>query len=319
MDGPAGILLVGGFWFTTSSVFSTWANTAFLIEFQSGIGHTFVRFAGASILCALTMGPVTAMEKLRKGAAAFLVPAVALFCANFFNSIALEFAGITLTYTIKSTIPVCTVGYCVLVDGKRYSLQTYLSLVPLVVGASLAAASDVSFNLVGLLAALASTASQTILNIHSKRASARSEVTGFAAFFVMCVLCWAITTPLFFLLPSEPILSKVLAAFDNPTSWWPPAPWLLVVATALAYQMEYALNFIFGTYVGAVTFAVADIARRLAIITVGSFIFHKPLTLTNIGGIILALLGVGAYTFVTSRPGSVLNPGSPRTRFVKGV
>jgi len=47
---------IGAAWFISSAVFSTWANTAFLNEFESTIGHTFVRFVGASILSACAMG-----------------------------------------------------------------------------------------------------------------------------------------------------------------------------------------------------------------------------------------------------------------------
>jgi hypothetical protein len=51
-------------------------------------------------------------------------------------------------------------------------------------------------------------------------------------------------------------------------------PLILMSLAALAYQMEYALNFIFVTMVDPVTFAVADIVRRLAVILTG---VHLPL------------------------------------------
>lgn len=46
-------------------------------------------------------------------------------------------------------------------------------------------------------------------------------------------------------------------------------PLILMSLAALAYQMEYSLNFIFVTMVDPVTFAVADIVRRLAVILTG--------------------------------------------------
>lgn len=80
-------------------------------------------------------------------------PAIFLFVANYANSIALEKAGITLTYIIKACIPVFTVAICTF-QGERYSVLIYTSLLPICVGVALACAGDLDFNLFGLLAAL---------------------------------------------------------------------------------------------------------------------------------------------------------------------
>ena len=137
---------------------STYANTAFLNEFSSPLGHTFVRFAGASLLSAVTLGPVKTRRLLlgrqssisvdktlqqppddtQSGTKAYARCGLLLFAANYCNSISLSLTGITVTYVVKAAIPVFTVLICALGLGKAYPKAVYASLVPTVLGIALA-------------------------------------------------------------------------------------------------------------------------------------------------------------------------------------
>ncbi len=85
-------------------------------------------------------------------------------------------------------------------------------------------------------------------------------------------------------------------------------PAILMSIAAVAYYMEYVLNFIFVGYVSSVTFSVSDIARRVAIIMTGAVVFQKPLTTMNWVGIAVALGGVLWYSFIDSQ----LAPSKPQ-------
>ena len=41
---------IGLWWFASSALLSTWANTTFLRYFEDPILHTFIRFAGSAVL-----------------------------------------------------------------------------------------------------------------------------------------------------------------------------------------------------------------------------------------------------------------------------
>ena len=108
-----------------------------------------------------------------------------------------------------------------------------------------------------------------------------------------------LSTAGFLLMPSAPVFAKAWDALAGPERNGYPA--LLIVAAAAAYQIEYGLNFVFSSYVDPLTFSVADISRRLAIILVGTVLFDKQLTSLNIAGIALALLGVLSYNVLNQR------------------
>jgi len=84
---------------------------------------------------------------------------------------------------------------------------------------------------------------------------------------------------------------------------WPTA---LIVIASFAYYVEYVLNFIFVGYVNPVTFSVSDIARRVAIISTGAVVFHKPLTAMNWIGISVALFGVLSYSYIEAQSSQVV-------------
>ena len=106
-----------------------------------------------------------------------------------------------------------------------------------------------------------------------------------------------------------------LSPFSEGTAFFPNAarPLALIVLTTVAYELEYALNFVFVAFVDPVTFSICDTARRLAVILTGAVVFNKPLTSTNIQGIVLALGGVISYSFASSPEASKTDPRYKRS------
>lgn len=213
---------------------------------------------------------------------------------------------------MKACIPVFTVLVCT-AQGQRFPLLIYVSLIPICAGVILASGSDLDFSLAGLMAALTSALAQTFMNISIKGVRNATGYSGSKAFLGMAIISSVLTVPIMLMGSSNPagssvgadaaadaaktsidVLRSVFDKFQTGDRW----PLILTVLAALAYHIEYALNFVFVGYVSAVTFSVSDIARRIAIILTGAVVFNKTLTMQNWLGISVALGGVLWYSYL---------------------
>lgn len=170
--------------------------------------------------------------------------------------------------------------------GQKVSLRMAATLVPTVAGVALSAWADTEFAWDGFIAAWISTISQALLNVTSKTVIASSGLSGERSQLMLVTIAsilMLIGHIAFENLKYEPILEK---AAKNEHSLF------VLVMVFVAYHVEYVLNFIVTENVSEVHFSVLDVARRLSIILAGAFLFGKVLSLLNIFGVTLALVGV---------------------------
>lgn len=316
MAGSA--LLVGSAWIATSAVFSTYANGIFLRTFRDPYAHTFLRFAFSSALSlaytAVADRPLLA--RLPQLSRRLLVPSVLLLLANVLNSLGMQHAGVTVTYVVKSLIPFFTVFVCRL-RGERFDTAAYASLVPICAGVCLASLTDLDFNAVGFLCALASSLSQTLLNIVSKERIQECSLSGMQGFFVMATVCTILSAPM--LLISYAQANGVMCILDighcSDLRFYSDRRlllWIVLMGVA-AYHIEYTLNFLYIKLCSPLAFSVTDILRRLGTIVCGTVIFSKPLSLLNVAGVLVALTGVFSYSAASTnaRAKCARPPASP--------
>mmetsp|Transcript_31904 Transcript_31904/g.63285 ORF Transcript_31904/g.63285 Transcript_31904/m.63285 type:complete len:232 (+) Transcript_31904:2-697(+) len=215
-------------------------------------------------------------------------------------------SGITITYVVKSLIPFFTVIVC-RIRGQQFNNVVYMSLIPVCAGVSLASGTDLDFDWSGFACALISTVCQTMLNVASREKIHKLGLSGARAFVVMAATCAILTAPLLFV--SYHTLPGGLARFvaGDGVTQPPPSGFsyaAVVFLAALAYAVEYGLNFLFVPLCSSLTFSVTDIIRRLGTITVGALLFAKPLSSLNVAGIGLSLVGVLAYTLASNSAGA---------------
>jgi hypothetical protein len=279
-------------WFLCSAFASTYLNTAFLKEFHGdAYALTLVRFLGSSIfgfvanVFQIGNSKRLSLEEFFQVFFTFLLPAVCLLSANLFNSVSLDRGGITLTYVVKAGIPLVTVIICLL-KGQLVSARLAATLIPTVIGVALSAWADTEFAWDGFIAAWISTIAQALLNVSSKTSIQSTGLSGQRSQFVLVtissILMLIANVGLEFL-DWEPIIEKVKKSEKSLA---------VLILVALAYHVEYVLNFIVTENVSEVHFSVLDVARRLAIILAGAAMFGKVLSGLNVFGVILALLGV---------------------------
>mmetsp|Transcript_47902 Transcript_47902/g.111738 ORF Transcript_47902/g.111738 Transcript_47902/m.111738 type:complete len:449 (+) Transcript_47902:55-1401(+) len=291
-SGYASAAAVGLCWVATSAVLSTRGNSNFVATFHDAMAHNCVRFSFSSLcgyLYLRTRGAVR-WSSFRRKSKVLLSSSVLLWCANFANSVSLERTGISVTYVFKSLIPFLTVLMCRL-KGQQFSLRIYACLVPICIGVSLATITDLQFDTLGAVFAFFSALAQTGLNIQSKSCIRQLKVSGMEAFVVMSTSCVAISVPatLLWSLAGHSILAKVH------TVGVPHAAGVIVQA-GFTYFMEYSLNFAYVSCCTPLAFSITDICRRVSTVLYGAFLFNKPLTVVNAGGIVLSLTGALAFS-----------------------
>lgn len=258
----------------------------------------------------------------------FLLPSLFLFIANYTNSIALDRIGISLTYTSKCGIPLITVLFTLLLDGVSAlpSNATLFSLLPIAMGIGAASWNSPTFELFGFLAALVSTTSQAALNVVSKRVMRKTGVKGveaqramvFVALGIGLLMTWANTLggKLKELREYGSNIGNIATLSDDeqqeevailqPTSSSHPPSWLTYLAV-LAYHMEYVLSFSFVGLVEPITYGTCDALRRLLIIVTGRQLFGgDKFSKTNLGGILMALLGALMYSITSAKTGGLV-------------
>ena len=96
--------------------------------------------------------------------------AFAKFLSSVLAHVSIWKVPVSYAHTVKASMPIFTVVITRVALGTRHATLTYLSLMPIVGGVAVATLSEVSFDLMGLLTALAATCGFAVITIFSKQA-----------------------------------------------------------------------------------------------------------------------------------------------------
>lgn len=201
--------------------------------------------------------------------------------------VALKFVAMSFTETVKSSAPIFTVFISRLLIGEQTGLYVNLSLIPVMSGLALCSATELSFNLIGFLAALATNICECSQNVFSKmlRSDERYQYTPAELQF------FSSSASVFVEMPAACILmdfSKVQHNLDHTIL-------IGLLFNGMFFHFQTITEYVLIGYISPVTHSVANTVKRALLIWMSVIIFGNKVTFLSGLGTTVVLIGVLLY------------------------
>jgi solute carrier family 35 protein E1 len=321
------LIILCGVWYTTS-IMTNASSKAILTALKKPVTLTIVQFLLVSFWCIFLswaakhnrtireMAPFlkNGIQKPRKEIIVATLPLTAFqIGGHILNSDAMSKIPVSLVHTIKGLSPLMTVvAYRVFYD-IRYSTPTYLSLVPLTIGVIMACAANTTTNFFGLLNAFGSAVLFVTQNIVSKKIfneAAKSEADGMpvgrrkpdklnllcyssALAFLIMVPIWVFSEG--WSLAKDFMQDASITLREKPGSLDHGALAAEFIFNGTFHFAQSLVAFVLLGLTSPVTYSVASLMKRVAVILFAIVWFGNPMTYIQGAGFALTFLGLYLY------------------------
>ncbi|DBA03665.1 TPA: hypothetical protein N0F65_006844 [Lagenidium giganteum] len=213
---------------------------------------------------------------------------------------------VAVAHTCKASQPFFNVLMAYAVYRSKFSLATYLSLVPIVVGVIMASVSEMGMNnlaVSGIAFAVISALLGVVQSMYAKfLLRSRVMQDSINLHFYSAFLSFAINTPV--------VMYSSFQADKMPNGG--PFPYVTVLFCSLMYFVgSFCSSMVLGD-VTELTYSIMGTMKRVVIIVSAIIYFGNPVTIQSVTGMILAIGGVGAYQLIRLQTKQVAMP-LPRT------
>ncbi|KAH6788963.1 glucose-6-phosphate/phosphate translocator 2 [Perilla frutescens var. frutescens] len=219
--------------------------------------------------------------------------AVAHTIGHVAATVSMSKVAVSFTHIIKSGEPAFSVLVSRFFLGETFPLPVYLSLLPIIGGCALSAATELNFNLIGFMGAMVSNLAFVFRNIFSKRGMKGKSVGGMNYYACLSIMSLFILTP-FAIAVEGPHLWAV--GWQNAVSqigpnfiWW-------VVAQSVFYHLYNQVSYMSLNEISPLTFSIGNTMKRISVIVASIIIFNTPLQPINALGAAIAISGTFLYS-----------------------
>eukprot|EP00039_Didymoeca_costata_P030211 m.28364 g.28364 ORF g.28364 m.28364 type:complete len:341 (+) comp7997_c0_seq1:172-1194(+) len=210
--------------------------------------------------------------------------------------ISLSHVAVSFTETIKASAPFFTVVFARVMLGEQTSWPVNLSLIPVVVGLLLCTFTELSFDMMGFVAAIANNLVDCIQNVFSKKLLT-GGLSPIQLQFYTSVAAAVIQLPILLYKMRPHLASGVPVMSQNMM--------LMLFVDGIFYHLQSVTAYCTMNLISPVSASVANTAKRALLIVLSILYFENRVTSGNLLGVTVVVGGVFLYNHCRAKYPSV--------------
>lgn len=219
--------------------------------------------------------------------------AVAHTIGHVAATVSMSKVAVSFTHIIKSAEPAFSVLVSRFILGESFPMPVYLSLLPIIGGCGLAAATELNFNMIGFMGAMISNLAFVFRNIFSKRGMKGKSVSGMNYYACLSIMSLVILAPFAIAMEGPQMWAagwqKALADVGPNVLWW-------IGAQSVFYHLYNQVSYMSLDQISPLTFSIGNTMKRISVIVSSIIIFRTPVRPVNALGAAIAIFGTFLYS-----------------------
>ncbi|GMN48575.1 hypothetical protein TIFTF001_017741 [Ficus carica] len=293
------LAVVFGLWYFQNIVFNIYNKKALNVFPFPWLLASFQLFVGSIWMLLLWSLNLQPRPKISKPfILALLGPALFHTVGHISACVSFSKVAVSFTHVIKSSEPVFSVVFSSFL-GDKYPLTVWLSILPIVLGCSLAAVTEVSFNLQGLWGALISNVGFVLRNIYSKKSlQSFKEVNGLNLYGWISIISLLYLFPVAVFVEGSQWIQgyhKAIQSVGKASTFY-----IWVLLSGVFYHLYNQSSYQALDEISPLTFSVGNTMKRVVVIVSTVLVFRNPVRPLNALGSAIAIFGTFLYSQANS-------------------